>query len=271
MDSAGVHPELAAMLDGMTCRDYDVTAHVERCAYCRSELALYRSYDEVCELDEEDLAWIVERLAASDPWIAAPAPAVALLHGLERLFAACLLLVLSPALFLVCLITLLKARRWPLIRHERIGRRGMVIRMLKVRTMWPSRNDGGHRNASDEFPSLKTCRDPRVTSRFAAFCRRFSIDELPQLLHVATGEMSFVGPRPLTALELQRYYAREAAEVLSVRPGMAGLWQSMGRSRLTYAQRRRLDVFYVRHESVRLYFRTLIRTVPRALTGKDAW
>lgn len=262
------------MLEGMSCRDAEVTAHVEHCAYCRSELALYRSYEEVGELEHpEDLAWIVGRLAATHAWMGNSnrTVALALLHGLERLIAACLLLVLSPALFLVCLIILVKARRWPLIRHERIGRGGTVIRMLKLRTMWPSRNDGDQRDVSDQFPSLKTCRDPRVTSRFAAFCRRFSIDELPQLLHVATGEMSFVGPRPLTALELHRYYAREAAEVLSVRPGIAGLWQAMGRSRLTYAQRRRLDIFYVRHASAGLYFHTLIRTVPRTLTGKDAW
>jgi exopolysaccharide production protein ExoY len=267
MDSAAAHPELAAMLDGMIRQDDGLAAHVEHCAYCRSELALYRSYEEIGELDEADLAWIVERLVASSA--GTPVAAFALLHGVERLMAACLLLVLSPALFLVCVTILFKARRWPVIRHERIGRGGAVIHMLKLRTMWPSRND--RRQPNHEFPPLKTCRDPRVTSRFASFCRRFSIDELPQLLHVARGEMSFVGPRPLTVLELQRYYKRHAAEVLSVRPGMAGLWQAMGRSRLTYAQRRRLDVFYVRHASARLYFLVLLRTFPRALAGKDAW
>ncbi len=244
-----------------------VAAHVERCSHCRSELALYRSYEEADGLaDPEDLAWIVERLDAVDSWIGSAGVAFAVVHGVERLLAAVLFLALSPALFLVCLIILLKARRWPLIRHERVGRGGVAIRMLKFRTMWPADD----RSASDEFPARKTCRDPRVTSRFAAFCRRFSIDELPQLLHVVTGEMSLVGPRPLTARELHRYYEREGAEVLSVRPGMAGLWQAMGRSRLTYAQRRRLDVFYVRHASFRLYFHILMRTVPKALTGKDA-
>jgi lipopolysaccharide/colanic/teichoic acid biosynthesis glycosyltransferase len=120
-------------------------------------------------------------------------------------------------------------------------------------------------------PLIKGAPDPRVTSRLAAFLRRYSIDELPQLLHVVTGRMSLVGPRPLTPSELQSYYGADSGEVLSIRPGLTGLWQVMGRNRLTYAQRRRLDLFFVRKYSIALYLRILLRTPRQVLSGRDAW
>jgi lipopolysaccharide/colanic/teichoic acid biosynthesis glycosyltransferase len=149
--------------------------------------------------------------------------------------------------------------------------------MLKIRTMWGSGPGSPSRGwveyvetAPVDLP--KTGPDPRVTSRFAAWCRRYSMDELPQLLHVVSGRMSLVGPRPLTQYELDAYYGPSAtAEVLSVRPGLSGLWQTMGRNRLTYRQRRRLDVFLVRHPGWRLYLRILVATVPRAAAGHGAW
>jgi exopolysaccharide production protein ExoY len=120
-------------------------------------------------------------------------------------------------------------------------------------------------------PVIKGAPDPRVTSRLAAFCRRYSVDELPQLLQVVTGRIRLVGPRPLTPLEMDAYYGVDSSEVLSVRPGLTGLWQVMGRNRLTYAQRRRLDLFFVRKRSLGLYLRILLRTPGRVLSGRDAW
>jgi lipopolysaccharide/colanic/teichoic acid biosynthesis glycosyltransferase len=83
--------------------------------------------------------------------------------------------------------------------------------------------------------------------------------------------MALVGPRPLTAGELDRHYAEHAAEVLTVRPGLTGLWQVLGRSKLTYAQRRRLDLFLVRHPLVRLQVRILLRTIPQVFSGRNSW
>ena len=117
----------------------------------------------------------------------------------------------------------------------------------------------------------KCANDPRVTSRFAAICRHHSIDELPQLWNVLRGEMAFIGPRPLTRSELADYYAGDAAELLTRKPGLSGLWQIRGRSRLSYRQRRRLDLFLIRQWSVRLYARILIATIPCVLFGKNAW
>jgi lipopolysaccharide/colanic/teichoic acid biosynthesis glycosyltransferase len=147
--------------------------------------------------------------------------------------------------------------------------------MLKIRTMWsPGESSQGgwvERVADARVPARKGAPDPRVTSSFARLLRRYSIDELPQLVHVATGRMRFVGPRPLTSQEIETYYGPAALEVLSVPPGLTGLWQIMGRNRLTYAQRRRLDVFLVRHASPRLFARILLATPGRVLSGQDAW
>ncbi len=121
------------------------------------------------------------------------------------------------------------------------------------------------------MPGSKASRDARVNSRFAAFCRRYSLDELPQLYHVARGEMSLVGPRPITLVELEDHYGACAEEVLSLRPGLTGLWQVMGRSRLTYARRKRLDLLLVRRASASLYFRILLRSIPCVLSGRDAY
>ena len=120
------------------------------------------------------------------------------------------------------------------------------------------------------IPEIKRPDDPRVSSRFAAFCRRYSIDELPQLCHVVRGDLSLVGPRPMTQEELLTHYGLAAREVLRVKPGLTGLWQIRGRSSLNYRQRRRFDLFLVRKWSIRMYLGILLATIPRVLTGRDA-
>jgi len=113
--------------------------------------------------------------------------------------------------------------------------------------------------------------DPRVTSRLARICRKYSIDELPQLWQVVSGDLALIGPRPLTAEEIETYYRETAAPLLSVKPGLSGLWQVKGRSRLTYRQRCRLDLFMIRKWSLGLYARILAATIPGVLTGRNAW
>ena len=195
-------------------------------------------------------------------------------YALEGVLAAVALIVLAPLLLLTGIILFSLSRRGPLITHERVGRYGQPFRMLKFRTMWSARPRRGSPFAveavSGSVPGCKAIPDGRVTSRFAAFCRRFSVDELPQLIHVVRGEMSLVGPRPLTAAELEAYYGTDTSEVLQLRPGLTGLWQVMGRNRLTYAQRRRLDLLLARRASAGLYLRILLLSIPRVLTGAGA-
>jgi exopolysaccharide production protein ExoY len=184
------------------------------------------------------------------------------------------LAVLSPAVLVCAAVIALTSRRSPFIAHRRVGWRGETLWMIKLRTMW----DGGSPRAGRwieridaEAPDEKDPFDPRIGNAFARFCRRHSIDEIPQLWHVAAGEMSLVGPRPLTPGELDRYYGSDAAELLEVKPGLAGLWQISGRNRLTYFQRRQLDLHYVRTRSLALYLSILLRTVPEVLRGSNSW
>ena len=148
--------------------------------------------------------------------------------------------------------------------------------MLKFRTMWDDdktpRKRGWIEYIDDESgPEKKHTEDPRVNHWFARFCRRHSIDELPQLWHVIRGEMSLVGPRPITAAEIRRYYGNEADEMLQVKPGIAGLWQTSGRNKLSYSDRRRFDLEYVRNRSLAMYARILLRTLPEVWSGSNTW
>jgi lipopolysaccharide/colanic/teichoic acid biosynthesis glycosyltransferase len=113
--------------------------------------------------------------------------------------------------------------------------------------------------------------DLRVTSRFAKFMRRHSIDELPQLWHVARGEMSLVGPRPLTRTEIVRYYGSRADELLSVKPGITGIWQTRGRSTIKFPERAAMDLELINSRSARTYISILLRTLPALFHGKGAW
>jgi exopolysaccharide production protein ExoY len=201
-----------------------------------------------------------------------------LLKVTDRIFGVILLAGSLPILVTSTIAIRLLSRRSPFIAHWRAGHKGQSFWMLKLRTMWPrdvraSQYELGWFQKIDAEPSdvEKLEGDPRVTSRFAAFCRRYSIDELPQLLHVVRGEMSLVGPRPLTRGELVKHYGNTSNEVLAVRPGLTGYWQISGRSRLSHAERVNFDLELVRSLSTRVYFLVLLKTFPRVFSGENAW
>jgi len=196
---------------------------------------------------------------------------------LERAAALGLLALALPLMSICAALIRIRSGRTPLIAHRRVGRNGAPLWVLKLRTMWeplahPNVPPGAIEYIDDEGgPECKVEKDPRVPGRLPQFLRRHSLDELPQLWHVVTGEMSLVGPRPLTGRELRKYYGASSEEVLRVRPGLAGLWQISGRNRLSYADRRRLDLEFVRHRSLSMYMQILIRTVPEVLRGRNSW
>jgi exopolysaccharide production protein ExoY len=196
------------------------------------------------------------------------------LAWLERAAAVVALAAAAPVLIAAMGVVRLLSGRSPLVAHLRVGLRGKPFWVMKLRTMWdgaPGPRGWVELLRDPEVPAVKDGPDPRVTSRFAAFCRRHSIDELPQLWHVIEGRMRLVGPRPMTRLEVAEYYGTAAAELLSVPPGLTGLWQVMGRNRLSYAQRKRLDLFLVRRCSWALYARVLARTILEVIAPKHAW
>jgi exopolysaccharide production protein ExoY len=197
----------------------------------------------------------------------------------ERLASAVLLAAAAP-LFLACAGAIAWASgRSPFIAHRRVGWRGETLWMIKLRTMWEGKPEESRawvervwvERIVGAAPEQKEADDPRIGNGFARFCRRHSIDEIPQLWHVARGEMSLVGPRPLTPGELDKYYGCDAAELLRVKPGLAGLWQISGRNHLTYRRRKELDLRYVRERSMGMYLRILARTVPEVVRGTNSW
>ena len=185
------------------------------------------------------------------------------LQLLDRTLALVTLLGAAPVIAAAALVVVCLTRRSPFILHRRVGRFSRPFHVIKIRTMWSEEDL--------EVPENKIAGDPRVTSGFARFCRKYSIDEFPQLLQVVVGQMSLVGPRPVTRGEMTRYYGESEAEVTSIRPGLTGLWQVRGRNQCGYRRRRRLDVFLVRRYSAALYFRILLETVRAVATGRNAW
>jgi lipopolysaccharide/colanic/teichoic acid biosynthesis glycosyltransferase len=200
-----------------------------------------------------------------------------LVSVLERIAALAALAMLAPFMLIVAIVTVILSRTSPLIAHCRLGRGGDPLWVLKFRTMWRRGTRPVGRFVLVEYivddsgPRYKGTDDHRVCSRFARFCRQYSIDELPQLLHVVRGEMSLVGPRPITGSEWDLHYRTHAEEVLAVKPGLSGLWQIKGRSRLTYEERRDLDLALVRNRSLKLYFQVLLWTLPTIWSGRNAW
>ena len=184
--------------------------------------------------------------------------------------ALSLIVLLAPLLVSVAIAILIKGGAGPIIYcHKRVGRGGRPFKCLKFRTMSPDA-DQILRELLTRDPSAraewertqKLRRDPRV-SPIGRLLRATSLDELPRLWNVLRGEMSLVGPRPVTSGEMQKWYEAlgGATSYMTVRPGITGLWQVSGRSRTTYESRVALDCQYVKNLSLRndalILFRTL--------------
>ena len=199
------------------------------------------------------------------------------LATVDRLLGLVLLALVSPVLVAAAAVAFVLSRRSPFVAHLRMGYQGRAFWVWKVRTMWPkevpdvSERVWVQRIVAEPRDDIKPKHDPRVTSHFGAFCRRYSIDELPQLLQVIWGDLSLVGPRPVTRAELDQYYGTNAEDILRVKPGLTGYWQTSGRNRLTYAERVRLDMELIRDLSLRVYWRIVFRTIPAVLSGRNAW
>ena len=193
-------------------------------------------------------------------------PTRVLKTALDRLGSATLLVLLAPLLATLALVLWATQGGPILFGHRRVGRDGTPFACLKFRTM---RTDAAEMLQSilDSDPiareewttTFKLENDPRVT-RLGRWLRKTSLDELPQLWNVLKGDMSLVGPRPITESELGLYGAG-AAQYKSIRPGLTGLWQVSGRSSLSYDERVALDLAYVRDISFVWDLQIIARTV----------
>jgi lipopolysaccharide/colanic/teichoic acid biosynthesis glycosyltransferase len=170
-----------------------------------------------------------------------------------------LLLVLSSPVLLVAVVAIRLTSRGPAFyRQRRSGLRGEQFNMLKLRTMV----DGAEHIGAGLAVNAN---DSRITT-VGAFLRRTSLDELPNLVNVLRGEMTFVGPRPTLPAQVAQYTARQHGR-LSVKPGITGWAQVNGRAALPWSERIELDLYYVEHRSLLLDLRILLRTPVLVLGG----
>jgi exopolysaccharide biosynthesis polyprenyl glycosylphosphotransferase len=242
------------------------------------------------ELERDDIDLIVSSAlvdTAGDRITVRPVDGLAMMHiehprlaGGRRLIksvfdvsVAALLLVLLAPLFLVVALVI----RWDtggavFFRQVRVGRGGEPFRMYKFRTM--------HRDAEARLEAMrrqneaggvlfKIREDPRVT-RSGRILRRYSLDELPQLINVLLGEMSLVGPRPPLPAEVEQY-PQDMRRRLVVKPGLTGLWQVSGRSDLSWDESIRLDLTYVENWSLVMDLAILARTVSAVVRSSGAY
>jgi exopolysaccharide biosynthesis polyprenyl glycosylphosphotransferase len=199
-------------------------------------------------------------------------PSWAIKEVFDRLLAFVSLVALLPVMLMIALLVKTTTAGPVIFRQVRVGRQGKSFTVYKFRTMVVDAEqklgDLWHRNESDGA-LFKLREDPRVT-RVGRLLRRFSLDELPQLVNVLTGAMSMVGPRPALPNETEQYGDATARRLL-VKPGITGLWQVSGRSDLSWEDSVRLDLYYVENWSFTADIQILWKTLYAVAASRGAY
>jgi lipopolysaccharide/colanic/teichoic acid biosynthesis glycosyltransferase len=191
---------------------------------------------------------------------------------LDYLITVTGLIVISPLLLAIAILIRLSSPG-PIIHKRKVmGINGKHFYALKFRTMVVNGDEvlDAHPELKEELAkNHKLKDDPRVT-KIGAFLRKFSLDELPQLFNVLSRDMSLVGPRMISPEEMSMYKQFDM-NLLTVHPGITGLWQVSGRSDISYDERVRLDMYYIRNWSIWLDLQLLFQTIPAVLKGRGAY
>lgn len=202
-------------------------------------------------------------------------------HPAKRIFdiffSLTVLMLGIPIFLLIALAIKLSSKGSPIYSHLRIGRGGRPFKCYKFRTMYQDA-DNRLKEILDNDPIKKEewdrrhklLDDPRVTP-IGKFLRKTSLDELPQFWNVLIGDLSVVGPRPVIFHELQTHFGEKAAKILSMRPGMTGVWQVSGRNDTSYETRVHLDEHYIDNRSMLMDIRLICKTIPCMFTKKGAY
>src|SRR6266699_6979662 len=201
----------------------------------------------------------------------------------KRMLDILFVLLISPLILLVgafVAVSILLDSNGPVFyRQKRIGQNGVEFEMLKFRSMYVNNNDTTHREAIKQYMNgeilndngdmlYKICNDPRIT-RVGRIIRKLSIDELPQFWNVLRGEMSLVGPRPPLPYEAELYTVQDWLR-LSGKPGLTGVWQVYGRSKVSFQEMVEMDIAYLQHQSLWVDIKLIALTVPVMLLGRGA-
>lgn len=186
--------------------------------------------------------------------------------------ALLLLILLSPLYALLALLVRLDSPGPIFYKHRVLGLNGKLFGAFKFRTMYQNGDEIFESNPElkKQFEeNFKLKDDPRVT-RMGRFLRKTSLDELPQFVNVLLGQMSIVGPRFISPSEVEKY-GKWGTNLMTVKPGITGLWQISGRSDVTYEERIRLDMYYIRNWTIWLDIYLLLATIPSVLSRKGAY
>jgi lipopolysaccharide/colanic/teichoic acid biosynthesis glycosyltransferase len=194
-------------------------------------------------------------------------------RALDIVGSLALLLLLSPILLVTAIAIATTSDGEVIHRQRRIGRDGRSFTMLKFRSMvvgaHEQRHLYEHRNSHDSGPVFKIPDDPRVT-RVGRVIRRFSVDELPQLMNVLKGDMSLVGPRPPLPEEFETYNVRQQLRTLAT-PGLTCIWQVSGRSDVDFDSWVDMDLEYIKRWTIRLDLLLLVKSIPSVIAGHGAY
>lgn len=191
---------------------------------------------------------------------------------LDVLVSACLLLLSLPLFLVIALCIKVNSRGPVFFKQRRLGLGGKEFWCYKFRTMVVDAEDLLKRSEHlrNQFQDgFKIKNDPRVTS-IGAFLRKTSLDEIPQFVNVLLGDMSLIGPRPIVPPELSKY-GDYADKLLTVKPGLSGMWQACGRSDTTYAERVQMDMAYIDSRSLLLDMRLILLTALSVVKGRGAY
>lgn len=195
----------------------------------------------------------------------------------DLFFSLGALILASPLMLLLAILVKITSPGPLIYSHKRLGRGGRPFLCYKFRTMYKDadqrlekllRNSPEAKAEWERVFKLKN--DPRVTP-LGKFLRRCSLDELPQFFNVLIGDLSVVGPRPIVEEEASKFYGKKALEILSIRPGLTGIWQVSGRNDTSYSARVSMDLTYLKTRSLRLDLKLIAQTIPAIISSKGAY
>ncbi len=193
----------------------------------------------------------------------------------DLVFSLSVSVVLIIPIMIVCALICFESSGSPVYAQERVGMRGKTIKILKLRSMVADAGDVQKYLSPEQLHQWEVERkvddDPRIT-KVGRFIRKCSIDEMPQFLNVLNGDLSVIGPRPITKDELEQHFSdEEKAELLSVQPGITGLWQATDRNKATFESglRQKIELHYVRNRCFCMDWKCFIGTFG-AMFGKGA-
>lgn len=182
------------------------------------------------------------------------------------------LIVISPIMIFLIILIIITSRGSPFYLDERLGRNKIKIKIFKFRSMKNDKRPVIEILSKEQYKKyIKTFKlenDPRTT-KFGKFLRKTSLDELPQLLNILKGDLSFVGPRPIVEKEFEYLWNNDEL-IFNVKPGLTGYWAVNGRSDINYKERIKLEDYYVLNQSLWLDFKILVKTFFVAISGKGA-